>query len=52
MDKVLSFHQGRLPLLISMPHAGLKLSPAVRDGLVEQARSLPVGVRQAYSAAV
>jgi len=41
MDKVLSFHQGRLPLLISMPHAGLKLTPAVRDGLVEPARSLP-----------
>lgn len=41
MDKVLSFHQGRLPLLISMPHAGLKLTPAVDKGLVEQARSLP-----------
>ncbi|WP_449434833.1 N-formylglutamate deformylase [Pseudomonas putida] len=41
MDKVLSFHQGRLPLLISMPHAGLSLTPAVRDGLVEPARSLP-----------
>ncbi|WEK31394.1 MAG: N-formylglutamate deformylase [Candidatus Pseudomonas phytovorans] len=41
MDKVLSFHQGRLPLLISMPHAGLRLSDAVRDGLVAQARSLP-----------
>ncbi|MDH0303926.1 MULTISPECIES: N-formylglutamate deformylase [unclassified Pseudomonas] len=41
MDKVLSFHQGRLPLLISMPHAGLKLTDAVRDGLVEPARSLP-----------
>ncbi|MDH4549691.1 N-formylglutamate deformylase [Pseudomonas sp. BN607] len=41
MDKVLSFHQGRLPLLISMPHAGLRLSDAVRDGLVEPARSLP-----------
>ncbi|KAF1311788.1 N-formylglutamate deformylase [Pseudomonas sp. SG-MS2] len=41
MDKVLSFHQGRLPLLISMPHAGLKLTPAVRDGLVDEARSLP-----------
>ncbi|PVZ43119.1 N-formylglutamate deformylase [Pseudomonas sp. CC120222-01a] len=41
MDKVLSFHQGRLPLLISMPHAGLKLTPAVDNGLVEQARSLP-----------
>ncbi|MGE8476971.1 MAG: N-formylglutamate deformylase [Pseudomonas shirazensis] len=41
MDNVLSFHQGRLPLLISMPHAGLGLTAAVRDGLVEQARSLP-----------
>ncbi|UVN44813.1 N-formylglutamate deformylase [Pseudomonas mosselii] len=41
MDKVLSFHQGRLPLLISMPHAGLGLTDAVRDGLVDQARSLP-----------
>ncbi|KNX76106.1 N-formylglutamate amidohydrolase [Pseudomonas sp. 250J] len=41
MDKVLSFHQGRLPLLISMPHAGLGLTPAVRNGLVDQARSLP-----------
>ncbi|MGF6393080.1 N-formylglutamate deformylase [Pseudomonas plecoglossicida] len=41
MDKVLSFHQGRLPLLISMPHAGLKLTPAVEDGLVDAARSLP-----------
>ncbi|MDR0279211.1 MAG: N-formylglutamate deformylase [Paucimonas sp.] len=41
MDKVLNFHQGTLPLLISMPHAGLKLTPAVRDGLVAPARSLP-----------
>ncbi|WP_460417274.1 N-formylglutamate deformylase [Pseudomonas sp. microsymbiont 2] len=41
MDKVLSFHQGRLPLLISMPHAGLGLTDKVRDGLVDQARSLP-----------
>lgn len=41
MDKVLSFHQGRLPLLISMPHAGLGLTDAVRDGLVDAARSLP-----------
>ncbi|MGE8407809.1 MAG: N-formylglutamate deformylase [Pseudomonas sp.] len=41
MDKVLSFHQGTLPLLISMPHAGLHLAPAVRDGLVPAARSLP-----------
>ncbi|MFJ4065446.1 N-formylglutamate deformylase [Pseudomonas sp. NPDC089996] len=41
MDKVLSFHQGHLPLLISMPHAGLKLTPAVDKGLVDAARSLP-----------
>jgi formiminoglutamase len=41
MDKVLSFHQGRLPLLISMPHAGLQLTPAVQDGLVDAARGLP-----------
>lgn len=41
MDKVLSFHEGTLPLLISMPHAGLGLTPAVRDGLVDAARSLP-----------
>ena len=41
MDKVLSFHQGHLPLLISMPHAGLRLSDPVRDGLVDEARSLP-----------
>ncbi len=41
MDKVLHYHKGRLPLLISMPHTGLNLTPAVRDGLVDQARSLP-----------
>ncbi len=41
MDKVLNFHKGRLPLLISMPHAGLKLTSSVQDGLVDQARSLP-----------
>ncbi|MDD0977246.1 N-formylglutamate deformylase [Pseudomonas fontis] len=41
MDKVLSFHQGTLPLLISMPHAGLRLSPVVKAGLVEPAQSLP-----------
>ncbi|QXH47089.1 N-formylglutamate deformylase [Pseudomonas xanthosomatis] len=41
MNKVLNFHQGRLPLLISMPHAGLTLTDAVRDGLVPPARSLP-----------
>lgn len=41
MNTVLSFHQGRLPLLISMPHAGLALTDVVRDGLVPPARSLP-----------
>jgi hypothetical protein len=40
LDKVLSFKQGRVPLLISMPHAGLRLTPAWR-GLVDQAQSLP-----------
>ena len=41
MDNVFSFHQGQLPLLISIPHAGLKLTDTVRDGLVPAARSLP-----------
>ncbi|WP_409280629.1 N-formylglutamate deformylase [Pseudomonas defluvii] len=41
MDKVLNFHQGTLPLLISMPHAGIRLTPAVEAGLIEPARSLP-----------
>lgn len=41
MDPVLSFKQGRVPLLISMPHAGVRLTPAVEAGLIEQAASLP-----------
>ena len=41
MDKVLTFKQGRVPLLISMPHAGTRLTPAVMAGLVPQAQSLP-----------
>ena len=41
MDKVLNFKQGRVPLLISMPHAGLRLTPAVEAGLIPQAQSLP-----------
>lgn len=41
MDKVLDFHRGRLPLLVSIPHAGLKLTETVANGLVERARSLP-----------
>ena len=38
MDKVVSFHQGTLPLLVSIPHAGLRLTPAVEAGLVDEAR--------------
>ena len=41
MDKVLNFKQGRVPLLISMPHAGLRLTPAVQAGLIPEAHSLP-----------
>jgi hypothetical protein len=32
VDKVLNFKQGRVPLLISMPHAGVRLTPAVEAG--------------------
>src|SRR3989344_1331757 len=35
------FAQGRVPLLISMPHAGLQLTPAVQAGLVPPAQALP-----------
>ena len=41
MENVLSFKQGRVPLLISMPHAGLQLTPAVKAGLIPEAQSLP-----------
>lgn len=41
MENVLSFKQGRVPLLISMPHAGLRLTPAVEAGLIPEAQSLP-----------
>lgn len=41
MDNVLSFSQGRIPLLISIPHAGLALTPAVEQGLVGEALGLP-----------
>jgi len=40
VDNVLSFKQGRVPLLISMPHAGVQLTPAVKAGLVPEAQSL------------
>lgn len=41
MARVLSFHRGELPLLVSMPHAGLELTPEVADGLVVPACCLP-----------
>jgi N-formylglutamate deformylase len=41
VDNVLNFKQGRTPLLISMPHAGLRLTPAVKAGLIPEAQSLP-----------
>ncbi|CAD5105786.1 N-formylglutamate deformylase [Zestomonas carbonaria] len=40
MDNVLSFTRGRVPLLISMPHPGTRLTPAVEAGLVDEAREL------------
>jgi len=41
VDNVLTFKRGRVPLLISIPHAGLRLTPAVENGLIDEARSLP-----------
>lgn len=41
MDRAVRFSQGRLPLLVSIPHAGLRLTPTVARGLVAAARSLP-----------
>lgn len=35
------FHVGNLPLLISIPHAGTRLTPAVEKGLSDDARPLP-----------
>ncbi|WP_127959568.1 N-formylglutamate deformylase [Serratia microhaemolytica] len=35
------FRPGTLPLLISIPHAGTQLTPAVEKGLTEAARPLP-----------
>ena len=37
----LDFHPGSLPLLISIPHAGTRLTPAVEAGLTDDARPLP-----------
>lgn len=41
INHAFEFNRGRVPLLISMPHAGLRLTPAVEAGLVERARNLP-----------
>lgn len=35
------YHPGSLPLLVSIPHAGTRLTPAVEDGLSDAARPLP-----------
>ncbi len=35
------FHQGSVPLLVSMPHSGLGLTPEVEQGLTEAAKKLP-----------
>jgi len=40
LDSVLNFRRGRVPLLISMPHPGTRLTPAVEAGLVPEAASL------------
>lgn len=41
MSDAFILSQGRLPLLISMPHQGIKLTEAVAQGLVAAAKSLP-----------
>ena len=41
MDKAFTFLKGNLPILISMPHAGTKLTEIVERGLVDEAKSLP-----------
>lgn len=41
MNDSYTFEAGSVPLLISVPHAGLRLTPAVEEGLVEAARDLP-----------
>lgn len=41
MDEVLSLEPGRLPLLVSIPHAGTRLTPEVEAALTPRGRSLP-----------
>ncbi|AKA37030.1 N-formylglutamate deformylase [Yersinia ruckeri] len=40
LTEPISFHAGELPLLISIPHAGTRLTPAVAAGLSDAARPL------------
>ncbi|GAB3372625.1 N-formylglutamate amidohydrolase [Azotobacter armeniacus] len=41
MDEVMTFTRGRVPLLISVPHAGTQLTPEVETALVPHAHALP-----------
>ncbi len=41
LSAAFEFRPGTTPLLVSMPHAGLKLSDAVSAGLSDDAKSLP-----------
>ncbi|SQC92709.1 N-formylglutamate deformylase [Cedecea neteri] len=38
MIKGFELHQGKLPLLISMPHPGTQLTPEVANGLTARAK--------------
>lgn len=40
LQDAFELRRGRVPLLISMPHAGLRLTPAVEQGLIPAARDL------------
>lgn len=41
MTTTFTFHQGRIPLLVSIPHDGRKLAPGMQDRMGNIARSLP-----------
>jgi formiminoglutamase len=40
-SSAVSIHHGRLPLVISIPHSGTRLTPAVEAGLVPAAQGVP-----------
>ncbi|MEJ8322189.1 N-formylglutamate deformylase [Kosakonia sacchari] len=40
MTNAFELHQGRLPLLVSMPHPGTQLTPEIASGLTARARRL------------